>query len=349
MSHTAITIPRRLPLWLSGLLLLLLSAAYSPPSIAVSEIATDLLVDLKENLRLSVDSSSSSYWYVDPELVGHRHALGIDLRKEFRNLHRDRGVLTVQAYLTRVEGLRPTPSFYADDRDTRLVYRIVNFNYTGLPRGLPNVRVGHMELPFGLEHLVDTNGTLRQYDVPQNLGLQADWGVTLNNEHELFEYEFMVGGGGNQRVGREAGSYVFAGRVGTPRAGRLVLGLSLLKNEIDGVGRERVGLDAQYRVGLQSWLAEVAFGTTDGRGMYDGLIEWNRADSSDTWQFYGQLGARGEVDAGDVIEAAAGVVYRPTRALSVSAQLEQDLFASVDATQTTLSLQLRYRTGQGYY
>ena len=41
-----------------------------------------------------------------------------------------------------------------------------------------NIKMGHFEMPYGIEHTINSNGTLRQFST--NLGTKVDWGVTFN-------------------------------------------------------------------------------------------------------------------------------------------------------------------------
>ncbi len=66
--------------------------------------------------------------------------------------------------------------------------------------GKPRVRIGHFEIPYGIEHAINTNGTLRNYRHSANLGIKADWGLAINGETTSFEYEVSASRGSAQSL-----------------------------------------------------------------------------------------------------------------------------------------------------
>ncbi len=205
--------------------------------------------EYSNNLRLSLDLSSRVVDFDVADEVGKVNVVGIDLHKVFTSPSGDIGTLVLQGYMTSLDNQIKHPPFFADENDSRLVYRIFNFNYTALGARLPNLRVGHFEIPYGLEHTINTNGTLRDYTHGPNLGVKADWGFSLNKELPAFEYEVSVTSGGGQEVDQVKDSYVYAARVGTPRDDNLVLGIAVFDASLGTVSKQRLGLDSQYYQG----------------------------------------------------------------------------------------------------
>ena len=153
---------------------------------------------LTDNLRWAIDLAARPSF--DDRLDEWHSAffLGLDVHKVFGSESGDWGTLVLQPYLTRLDSPRHPP-FFESNHDWELVWRIFNFNYTGIASGRFNVRVGHMEIPFGLEQVVNTNGTLRDYQHGRNIGVKADWGVSLNGELPAWDYEFsLTRGTGNE-------------------------------------------------------------------------------------------------------------------------------------------------------
>jgi len=178
----------------------------------VSAIAASAL----DNSRLALDASSRASHLTKQNPIAYTHALGFDWLTVLSSSNKDIGTLLLQGYLTRLHNTQMFPGFFQDEDDTEFVYRIFNFNYTALPGNLPNIRIGHMEIPYGLEHVINTNGTLRQYAQPRNLGLKADWGVSLNKQFERFEYEVSATTGGNHRIRNNEVTRPVARRITTP-------------------------------------------------------------------------------------------------------------------------------------
>lgn len=299
-----------------------------------------------DNLRSSIDFSTRPAYYVDESRTGLTHAVGIDVHKVFSSDKRDIGTLTAQAYLTRIDNVRGYPGFFDDDDDTELVYRIFNFNFTGLGPNLPNVKVGHLEVAYGLEQRLDTNGTLRQYGQPQNLGVKADWGLSLNKEHRSFEYEFSATTGGGQSLDRQDGSYVYAGRIGSSRDDNVVAGLSGYRSFLRGMDRERIGADLQYYFGRSSVTSEVSVGKNNDDDVLNALLEYNLSNRNESLNFYTQvLYLSTDLASGwaRTINASLGVEYRPDTHLDLSAQYTRTMKNPLDSNPSTLSIQFRYR------
>ena len=101
--------------------------------------------------RFSLDQSNGK--------IGNMSALGFDYHNTISSETGDIGTLVMQLYATKINNLAPHPPFFDNEDDFKLVTRIFNFNYTGLGRSFPNIKVGHIELPYGIEYRVNTNGT----------------------------------------------------------------------------------------------------------------------------------------------------------------------------------------------
>lgn len=176
------------------------------------------------NLRLTLDLSSRISLSTRRGKVGTEHVIGLDLHKVFSDAEGDWGTLRLQPYLTRIDNLNQRPAFFEDDDDWELVFRFCDFNFTRIGRGRFNIRMGHFEVPYGLEHLLDTNGTLRQFIPGRNLGLKADWGVSINGVFPQFEYEVALTRGTGNEFFHRGEPFALAGRIGTPRDRNFVLG-----------------------------------------------------------------------------------------------------------------------------
>jgi hypothetical protein len=230
-----------------------------------------------------VDKSGSDAFFVN--------ALGFDLHKVFSGSDGDIGTLVFQPYIVNFSDANKAP-YYFDGSHNELTWRIANFNYTALSQGQFNVRIGHFEVPFGLEQNQDTNGTLRQYTY-QNRGIKADWGVSVNGILPSFDYELaLTRGSGNDLTDRDS-PYIVAGRIGSPYHKNFIVGLSYFKGEvlnaIGTVKRERWGLDlTQYRYHWE-YLLELSAGEDEETDVLDGLAEISWRNSDETLHYYGQF------------------------------------------------------------
>ena len=212
-----------------------------------------------DNARCNLDFSVRGiYTDVDQEWAGEAF-FGIDVLKTFTSAGGDWGSLNVQLYLTQLMDQPNRGSFFEDDHDLKLVTRITNFNYTGLADGKLNFKVGHFEIPYGLEVPINTNGTLRQLNTGSNLGVKADWGVGVNGVLPEFQYELTYTKATGQDIKLNVDTYIVAGRVGTPTDGESfsgvpALGLSFFDSITDGMISAENSLPRRRERG---WTAEI--------------------------------------------------------------------------------------------
>ena len=303
---------------------------------------------ITDNLRWTLDLSSRPIYFADSNQIGALHAVGFDTHKVFSTKGGDIATIVAQGYFTRVDNLQRQPGFFDDRHDWEFVFRIFNINWTGLGPGKPNMRFGHFEIPFGLEQLIDTNGTLRDYAVPQKIGIKTDWRVTINGTRPKFEYEFSGSIGGSQEFSRIDDSYVFAGRVGTPSDRNTILGISVYKSSLKRVERERVALDAQMYMGLYGVFSEISAGSTADETTVDTLFEVNWRNSNETWLLYAQGLFRFQdspAQWNEDLSMNVGVKYAPDSHWTFSAEVTQEFerFSRRAPEDTIMAVQARYR------
>ncbi|MDY6972164.1 MAG: porin [Thermodesulfobacteriota bacterium] len=147
------------------------------------------------------------------------------------------------------------------------------------------LKMGHFDVPFGLEPLLDTHPTILQTQATKNVGFKRDWGLSLNGQFPSFDYELSatIGSGGATKIWRKDGSYLLAGRVGSP-ADTLQYGLSVLYGNVlmalyddylseETVSRKRVGLDIQYEYKSYLLKGELAWGQDEDRDVLGTFLE----------------------------------------------------------------------------
>ena len=323
---------------------------------AKSKVAADVgSNDWNDNLRQAIDLSFRPVYAGPTGRFGVVSAIGLDVLKIFSNKEGDWGVLTLQPYLLRNDNVDFLNQSVFDDRhDFDLQYRIFNFNYTGFERGKPNIRIGHFELPFGLEHVNNTNGTIRDFTHLQNFGIDNDWGISLNGDASSVEYEVgLTRGSGNKFRSRED-PFVLAGRVGTPRSDPVAIGVSALHGEFlqfDAGGgtirRSRVGIDGTWSDEKYIWLGELSAGFEDDNRAYTGLLEADWYNKDETLLVYNQFVVRGIGDtAGWDTEVRNSIGFRREccRHLAISGQVSHffDRLGPL-SRGTEIQWQARYR------
>jgi len=309
---------------------------------------------LGSNSRISIDLSSR----VNSDLEAHDssflHVLGADIHKVFSSNTADIGTLILQPYIVKLHNVND-PSFVFDDGDdTKLTWRVANFNYTALNQGKFNIRIGHFEVPYGLEYQVDTNGTLHQLTADQR-GIKADWGFSVNGIMPRFEYEVALTRGSGIELRRKDNPHLFSGRVGTLSNKNTVLGISWLTGDVlatNGViERKNIGLDASYYYYQWQFMAESSIGKVSGNNTINGFVELLWRNAKEDLSVYTQVDyKRAEINyevsskSDSTSYWTAGVQWGSDDGFDISAQYKQKLKEAEGGNiDPTLSLQLRYR------
>ncbi len=163
--------------------------------------------DFSDNLRVSLDGSARLNNNIAENNTSRIYALGLDTHKVFSSANGDIGYAVGQLYLTKLSNQTPYSSLFNSPDDKQFVIREAHLNYTAGPQWLPNIRVGHFTLPFGVEASIDTNGRLLDYNHGKNLGTKLDWGLGFNKVLTHVEYEFSYTlGGKNELVSADDGT-----------------------------------------------------------------------------------------------------------------------------------------------
>ena len=273
----------------------------------------------QSNARFSFDLATRMVYNHNLNNVGSMTPLGFDYHNVISGQSGDIGTLIMQLYATKIDNLTPQPAFFSDENDIEIVTRIFNFNYTGLGRDLPNIKVGHLELPYGSEYRIDTNGTLKQYNHGVNLGPKADWGLSFNKQYEDYEYEFALTTGAGQDFTNQNNSFVFTGYLGVPSHQNFQYGVSLNKSKINLLERQSIAVDIAYYYQLWGMLIELQSGERQQQHYSQAFLELNRTNPSNTLELYTQIRYQEskKVTRQDFI---IGTDYAITPKISISAQ-----------------------------
>ncbi len=309
---------------------------YHAPRLANLRWSTDFSTRLSKPL-----SSGNSTW---------QHVTGLDLHKVFQNGEGDYGTLIFQPYLVRLSNVEKPPFFFDDGDDWELTWRMVNFNYTGLAQGKFNIRIGHFEVPFGLEQNIDSNGTLRQFTY-SGRGIKADWGASLNGVLEKFEYEIALTRGSGNNYDSSQNPFLISGRIGTSASRNLVMGLSGFHGEtLNSSGtRERtlLGLDMAYYFYQWELLVEASGGETDKAETINLFTEASWRSSLETLHLYTQLRQKHSKPSNYWIDNTVlsfGMEYDFMTDVSLSAEIAHDIdTSSAGKKNTNVTLQFRVR------
>ena len=301
---------------------------------------------VRNDVRFRWDLSTRGVHAAGVDRTGLMTAFGADIHKVFSSPAGDIGTLRLQGYALRADGLPMTPPLFDSAHDWEWTYRFFDFNYTRYSSQGVNLRVGHFEVPYGLEQTQSTNGTLRDYFSKTNLGIKADWGLSLNGTSATHEYEVgLTRGSGNLYRDLEE-NYVFSGRVGTSREEPLALGASFMSARLAAGGfarRERLGLDAVWSGPRATLLGELNIGSDEDADVTSGLFEVNVTSPDERKLAYTQLLGT-DVDGDDRYWANLGALHNFSSGLTLSAQWQVDLDAVEGAERgESFTVQLRCR------
>ncbi len=306
-----------------------------------------------------MDASARGVYNQPSDRFWQVYDFGIDAFGTISSPTRDWASFVVQLYATRLQGHPRPPGFFDGSYDWELLPKVNTLNFHLSGDGRFNLRAGHMELPYGLDAMINTSGTLRQMNNARNLGTKIDWGATLNGTFPEFMYEFGVGRGSGMDYVATGDPHMFVGRVGTPVDtrdfyGTPAFGLSFYETKLrlsNGrfTDRWRVGVDGQHYVGPLGLLGEVSLGENDNVDVVNTLAEVNLANARQTVLGYFQSRINFREDAIDGYDneglMALGVRYAPDNHWALSAQFSQQLwnYSGPFNGNQTLEFQLRYR------
>lgn len=307
---------------------------------------------LGENSRWTIDASTRVTRNIDTKNNEYMHVIGLDIHKVFSNSTSDIGTLTFQPYLVNINNVS-NPSFAFDDgNDTQLIWRIANFNYTALSQGEFNIRIGHLEIPYGLEIPIDTNGTLRQLTASTR-GIKADWGVSANGILPSLEYEIALSRGSGNELTSRHNPHIFSGRIGTLSNKNIVAGFSWFTGDVLGrngvTEQKKIGIDTSYYYYQWQFMMESSIGSIEENNTKNFFIEGLWRNPIETLSTYIQIGyqeAEQETNSNNISTSywIAGAQWLSAKGFDFSGQykhaLNDEPTMEID---TILSIQIRYR------
>ena len=307
--------------------------------------------------QATADLSTRGLYSRNQDRIGSEFTIGLDAYGKISNWNRDIATFVLQLYGGRIENHPFGIPYYEgrDDWDFFSKIATINFHLSNDRRF--NVKLGHYEVPYGLEATINSNGTLRQFSQPSNLGLKLDWGATINGTFPRFQYEVGISRGSGMEYHSTGDPYAITGRVGTPVDtenfwGTSSAGISFYHADVarpNGSIQERwrMGVDGQHYLGPFGFLGEFSIGETDSETTVNTLSELNITNPRETILAYNQfrwVHQRLTSGWGDAGSYAFGVRYAPDTHWALSAQFTQELWQLAKrSTDQILSLQLRYR------
>jgi hypothetical protein len=310
-----------------------------------TSIVAENEISFLENSRMTWElSSRSSYFERDRETT-FQHFAGVDFFKTFNNGHKDVAFLVLQPYLQRIDNGQRIPGFYDDGHDWEFIFRTVALTYTGLGTHFPWLKIGHFEVPFGLEYTKNTFGNLHQYGQVRKLGIKVDWGLALGQELENWQYEIALTRGSGIKYRDREGAYAFAGRIGTLDDDYWGMGVSFFLGELlrgkTTQERKLISWDAQYYWKRWGFLSEIYTGEIDNNKTLGALWEINWRTRDDSLTYYSQYQFQDTQTVGLYSAVTCGATYKMNERVVISSQFTFELNQPKDRG-SIFELQLRY-------
>ncbi|MEN9812782.1 MAG: hypothetical protein RL479_1468 [Verrucomicrobiota bacterium] len=293
---------------------------------------------------------------------GMQYDLAFDAYAKLGTPQRDVATVVAQVYLSRVQRHPAPPPFFDGPSDTEVLPMITTINLHLTEDRRLNLKVGHLELPYGLEATISNAGELRGFTLGSNTALMVDWGATLNGTLERFQYDVGVGRGSGMFYADNFDPYALFGRIGSPvdtetYGGVTGWGFSVFRGKVLNPARtavhlrQRVAVDGQVYVGPLGLLGELSTGSNgEGAGrarVLNGLAEANLTSRRETLSGYVQLvgertsaGGRGVRTWTQVV----GVRWTPAPGWILSAARDERIWRQPGTPpQVFLNLQVRRR------
>jgi hypothetical protein len=309
---------------------------------------------LGDNSRWTIDMASRISRNTNKQENSFMQTIGIDIHKIFSGKTSDIGTLVFQPYIVKLNNMGEAPFYFDHINDTQLTWRIANFNYTALNQGKFNIRIGHFEIPYGLEYQIDTNGTLRQLTTSDR-GIKADWGVSVNGILSNVEYEVALTRGSGNEIKSKENPHIFSGRIGTSTNKNIVTGISWFTGDVlnkNGVTKRRkIGIDGSYYYYQWQFMAEYSIGKTAHNNTVNGFVEALWKNARESLSTYIQVGYQSTEINHKVSSKTnstsywlTGVQWLSNTGFDISAQYKHKLKNTSELyIDPIVSIQLRYR------
>jgi hypothetical protein len=300
-----------------------------------------------DNSQFNLDLSSRVSYFDRQEEATFQEFIGFDFQTFISFNEQDVGNLILQPYINRIDNGVKTPSFYDDGHDWEFLLRTATFTFTGFGPQYPWLKIGHFELPFGLDHRKDTNGKLHQYSIAKATGLKIDWGMAIGQEFENWHYELALTRGSGVHYRDRANPGALLGRIGrdfdTWSAGFSFFKGDVLKDKTT-IGFESIAIDLEYYYKQYGFLTEVYIGTQDHSSIVGGLVEVNWRSFDQTVLLYSQIQLKDHETLSTQSSFIIGTEYAASANLTISGQVNFAISQIHNtARQNVFEIQFRYK------
>ncbi|MBL4755302.1 MAG: hypothetical protein JKY52_17115 [Flavobacteriales bacterium] len=267
-----------------------------------------------------------------------RQSVGFELLQVFSGKQGDWGKLLLQFRLARYDNAymlmneTKMPLMHLNSFNTWAAeFHDAYFEYGGKLKGKLALRLGHFDVPFGLEENEHTHSTLVQLMSMRNIGFKKDWGLSVLGRLAKLDYNFAITRGSGVYLVNRRHNFLISGRVGTPADENFIMGISAIYGrpidqmatmrgmKMESMGGMNSGMGTMNPVMQPSW-----FGS-DTKPAHDIIARWRTG--IDLVSLIGPFVAKGEVSYGkdvnqDIFNALAGLSCNLKSTLMAVAQFQ---------------------------
>lgn len=298
--------------------------------------AEEVKKSLIENLVFKKEVILGGSWSQEKNKVAGQQSMGFEALKKLSGKRGDWATIFFQLRFLRYDNhymlMNDEKMYYAQldgEDDWKVEFHDAYFKYTPNFKGRLNLRLGHFDVPYGLEENVDTHSTLVQLMSMRNIGFEKDWGISIGGQFPKFDYNFALTRGSGMEYIDRGQNYLLSARLGTPADRNFFAGISGLYAEpIDRMAVMR-GKKMAMMEEPDTWFAS----TTEPA---DNIIRrWRMG--VDSIYLYGPFTFKGEVSYGedinqDIVNSLAEIDYLfPNQKMQLITQFQyayQDIIAS---------------------
>ncbi|MCH8330899.1 MAG: hypothetical protein IH946_05895 [Bacteroidetes bacterium] len=192
----------------------------------------------EESFSFNKELISGGFWSDLNNHFSGKQSLGFETLKSFKNKNGSWGSILIQfrlgrydRYYTMSNGMKMYSMHLPYENGWSFEFHDAYFKYTGNFKGKLKIKLGHFDVPFGLEENEDTHSQLTQLMSMRNLGVKKDYGLSLSGQLPHCDYNLAITNG-SRYIPKNMGSYIISSRIGSPSDQNLNVGISGMKGKV---------------------------------------------------------------------------------------------------------------------
>lgn len=283
-----------------------------PPKAASQQAPPSVQPTLFSENFVFIKEIMSQFNVNDRGNTASRQSLGFETLKKFSTATATFATIDFQGRLLRRDGFNPVfndlegqmrPGWKFEYHNVYVdLYNILNPFLSDEQRGDAvghfNLRAGRFYVPFGLNLMTNTHGTILQLSNEENFGFERDWYMGFwgaVNKDLNYDVYYLVGSGYDFKFKGQSGlgalrlslANKYSYDYGLEGGFSILGGNRLSPNSINPIETKRVGLDGRYRqavpTGLLTFTSELSGGRDDSNTVFTQLYQAEYLHASRKW------------------------------------------------------------------